>query len=163
MRRCRVEAAPRRNNSMTNNALVRHAESFNSALRRLTVDLYARSREPGADATLWRARERVMLAIDQSPLFCIDRAGDYLYRYRDQIYSRDEKFLAETDYDRDLKAGTNAGRVDLVRYIIPRAKQMALALSPEDRGDYFLQVQAMLDDYIEYLALRELGRAGTAH
>ncbi len=134
-------------------AQLEHVVSFNRIIKRLTVDLHARHPE---DATIWRAKERIMLAIDQWPFYIIDEVGRYLYAYRKQILAGDAVFFMETGFDAELEAGIDRGQVELTAYIIPCVKASAMTLTLEERREYFQMVQDLLDDYIEYLAAKRL-------
>jgi hypothetical protein len=129
--------------------LVEYVETFNGTIKRLTADLAARF---PTDATIWRVKERVLLAIDQWPMFIIEQVGPYLYRYQEQIYAGNEAFFLDTDYDQDLRKSVDQGRAELAAYIIPKAKEAAKGLNAEERAEYHQMAQDMLDDYIEFLA-----------
>lgn len=129
-------------------------ESFNSKIRILARDL---AQQYPNDATIGRAQKRTNTVTALSPLFVIDSVGPYLYRYRDKIYSLEKdnsavEFFMENTYDTELKAGVNTEKVDLVMYIIPKAKESARALPPGAMADYTRLVVDLLDIYIEYLA-----------
>lgn len=131
------------------------AEAFNHTIRALVRDLAEQYRE---DATIYRAQKRVMIATAADPLFVIREVGPYLYDYRKQIYdmevdaARVEAFFMENTFDAELRAGVNADKVDLVRYIIPKAKAHARALNAAEKGRYCKIVIDLLDTYVDYLS-----------
>jgi hypothetical protein len=142
------------------NDYIAFVESFNHNLKVLVRDL---SKNCPADATLYRAKERTMTVIAVSPLFVIDSVGPYLYKYHVQIYALEaepgamERFFLENDFDTELKASVNQEKADLVKYVIPRAKEYVRTLAPEAKREYGLLIVALLDDYLEYLAARPAG------
>jgi hypothetical protein len=96
-----------------------------------------------------------MTVIAVDPLFVIDAVGPYLYSYREQIYNLDENaeaFFLENDFDTELKASVNQEKADMVSYLIPKAKECARTLPPNEKEEYKALVVSLLDDYIEYLA-----------
>lgn len=129
-----------------------HVESFNHHLKVLARDL---ARRYPADAMVFRAQKRIMTAIAIDPLSVIKKVGPYLYSYREQIYNLDddaEAFFLENTFDAELKSGVSQEKVDMLSYLIPKAKECARSLPSEDKKEYAVLVTAMLDDYIEYLA-----------
>ena len=48
--------------------------------------------------------------------------------------------------------GKDAEKIDMVEYIIPRAKQSYRTLGEEDRKQYRATVIALLDTYLDYMA-----------
>jgi len=137
---------------------IAYVEQFNHNLKVLTRDLS--QRHPN-DAMIYRAEKRIMAVIDLDPLFVIDAVGPYLYHYREQIYNLDKKneeFFLENTYDTELKAAVNQEKVDMVSYIIPKAKETARTLPPHEMQQYKDLVVNLLDDYIEYLSERPVNR-----
>jgi hypothetical protein len=131
---------------------IQYVEAFNHNLKVLARDLAKRY---PADAMVFRAQKRVMTVIAVDPLFVIDSVGPYLNNYREQIYNLDEKaesFFLENDFDTELKASVNQEKADMVSYLIPKAKECARTLPPNEKEEYKALVVALLDDYIEYLA-----------
>lgn len=131
--------------------IVAHVEDFNGILRRLTADLAVRY---PADATVDRAKKRIMMAIDVDPVFIIDNVGPYLYQYRNEIYAGDTAFFVTNSYDAELKQSVNAEKADLVSYIIPKVKEAWGVVGPEQQAAYLDTVQTLLDAYVEYLTLK---------
>jgi hypothetical protein len=126
---------------------------FNRGLKILTRDL---AKKYPNDATIGRAQKRVATAVSAMPVYVIDTAGAYLYKYRTHIYNLDivaEKFFMESTFQDDLDECDDAENADLVAYIIPRAKQHAMSLPPESRDEYGEIIRNLLDNYIEYKAL----------
>jgi hypothetical protein len=130
---------------------VTYVEEFNRVLKKMTCDLVVRY---PTDATIGRAKKRILLAIDIEPIFIIDEVGPYLYRYREGIYAGDADFFIENDYDAELKESVNAEKADLVSYIIPKVKTAWGEAGADQREAYKVAVQDLLDVYLEYLALR---------
>lgn len=131
---------------------IEYVENFNRTLKVLTRDLGQRY---PLDAKVARAQKRIMSAIAIDPLFVINAVGPYLYSYRDQIYKLNEgseSFFLENTFDTELKEGIDAEKVDLVSYIIPKAKECMRTLPPKEMQQYKDLVIALLDDYIEFLA-----------
>lgn len=131
--------------------LVPYVEEFNSILKKMTCELVVRY---PTDATIDRAKKRILLAMDMDPIFIIDAVGPYLYRYREGIYAGDADFFIENDYDAELKKSVNAEKADLVSYIIPKVKGAWKVSDAGQREAYKVTVQALLDVYLEYLALQ---------
>jgi len=146
-------AAPATRAAPSANQIVVHAEEFNGILKRLTCDLAVRF---PTDATIARAKKRVLLAIDVEPLAVINTAGPYLYDYREQIYAGDDQFFIENDYDAELKQSVDSEKADLTAYIIPRVKEAWGAAGEAEKASYLDTVQALLDAYVEYLAAKLL-------
>jgi hypothetical protein len=127
---------------------------FNHILKILTQDL---ARRYPHDATVYRARTRVITVIDVDPLFVIKTVGPYLYKYREQIYGLTDDpathtFFLENTYDTELKAAVNREKADMVSYILPMVKECARSLPPREKQEYIGQVVSLLDGYVEYLA-----------
>lgn len=141
---------------MATNNYIEYVERFNHNIKILTRDL---SKRCAADATIFRAQKRIMTVIAIEPIFVIKNVGPYLYSYREQIYNLNscendsENFFLENAFDTELKEGVNQEKVDMVSYIIPRAKECARTLPPAEKAEYKALVIALLDDYIEYLSI----------
>lgn len=127
--------------------------SFNRGIKALTVSLYNLAK---TDATIWRAKERVVTAVSVEPLLVINLVGPYLYKYKDQIYSGDDQFFVENDYGQELRDATSSERKEVVMAIIPKMKAVWQALDPDTKLAFQEGVVGLLDDYIEYLAARLL-------
>src|SRR3989338_2325099 len=112
-------------------AYIEFVEAFNHSLKILVKDLAARH---PTDATIHRAYKRMMTVISFEPLFVINSVGPYLYSYRTEIYSLEsddvETFFLENDFDTELKRSINQEKAELVKYIIPKAKECARSLNP---------------------------------
>jgi hypothetical protein len=124
-----------------------YVEDFNHRIKVLTMDLYERHKN---DATIYRAKARIMTAIDVSPLFVLGAVGEYLYKFREEIYAGDDKFFLSNDYDDEMKAAVKQEKADLSKYIIPKVKEAWKTLSETDKTQYKENVIALLDDYVEY-------------
>jgi len=137
--------------AVARNALVGHAERFNHNIKVLVRDL---ARRFPKDPLIDRAHKRVATAVDLSPLFVIDLVGPYLFSYRSQILGgRPEdvdQFFAENTFDAEIRASVDQDRVDLVTYILPKAKECARGFPAEQKRQYLELVAEMLDDYLEY-------------
>lgn len=140
-------------------AYLEYAAGFNRKIRLLVADIMKRC--PG-DPVIARIQKRVALAIDHSPLFIIELAGAYLYRYQEKIYARDDAFFLENDYDRELKETANKERADAAQYLLPRVKECARTLTPAEKARYMDLVIEMLDDYVEFAAGRADEKAAAA-
>jgi hypothetical protein len=130
---------------------IHYVESFNHGLKILARDLVKRY---PTDAMIFRAHRRAMTVMSIDPLLVINEVGPYLYSYRDQLYAFDEEFFLENTFDDELKASVNQEKADMVSYIIPKAKECARALPPAEKEEYKAIVISLLDDYIEYLAMK---------
>ena len=133
-------------------------ECFNSNLKILTSNLSVRFPN---DATIARAKSRIMLAINESPLYVIGVVGPYLFKYRDQIYNLDEgaeSFFLDNPFDAELKAGVDSDKVDMVGYIIPKMKECTRSLPAAEKEQYKQLVVGLLDSYLEYLAETHSGK-----
>ncbi|MFA6165790.1 MAG: hypothetical protein WC700_04180 [Gemmatimonadaceae bacterium] len=138
---------------------VTYAEQFNLDLKALTVDLHQRY---PLDAKIDRAYKQIMTVINYDPLFVIDTAGPYLLTYKDQIAALRggasegiEQFFINNTFDDELKRGTDMEKTDLVKYIIPKAKEPYKNLTPAERKPYRERVVRLLDNYVDYLLARE--------
>lgn len=131
--------------------LIPYVEEFNTIVKKMTCELVVRY---PTDATINRAKKRILLAMDMAPIFIIDAVGPYLYHYREGIYAGDADFFIENDYDAELKESVNAEKADLVSYIIPKVKEAWKVSDAGQREAYKATVQALLDIYLEYLALQ---------
>lgn len=129
-------------------------EDFNRILKKLACELVTRY---PSDATIARAKKRIMLAIDMDPIFIITTVGPYLYKYKEGIYANDGDFFIENDYDVELKESVDAERADLTSYIIPKVKTAWKESDDAGRGVYMETVQTLLDQYLEYLATLDTG------
>ena len=140
-------------NAPPGTAFLPAVERFNHNLKILARDLSKRF--PG-DPMVFRAQKRTMAVIDVFPIFVIDSVGPYLYSYREQIYSdkdNGEEFFLENNFDAELKESINQEKADMVSYLIPKAKECARSMPPDERKEYRDLVVLMLDDDIEYLAI----------
>ena len=133
-----------------------HITKFNGLLRGLVADLA--NRNPG-DAVIDRARLRVQTVIRYDPAAVIGLVGPYLFRYHEKIYALAdlaapdaEGFFLDNSYAEELAQGKDAEKIDMVEYIIPRAKQSYRTLGEEDRKQYRATVIALLDTYLDYMA-----------
>jgi len=129
-------------------------ERFNHNMKLLTRDL---ARRYPSDPMVYRMAQRVITIIDLDPVTSLRHVGPYLYTYRDEIYGYDEKnttnfFMANT-FDDEMNSSTNSGKVEMVRYIIPKAKEAMLKMTSTEKNEYVELVVSLLDDYIEFLAL----------
>ena len=131
--------------------LVSYVEEFNSILKKLTCELAIRYPN---DATIDRAKKRIHLAMDIDPTFIIDEVGPYLYPYREEIYAGDADFFIENDYDAELKQSVDTEKAGLTAYIIPKVKTAWGESDADQQEAYMVTVQALLDIYLEYLALK---------
>ena len=108
------------------------------------------------DETVARARKRIGTGIDVDPLTVVNMVGVYLFKYKDQIYAFNpsvEAFFMESNFDDEIKAGVDSEKVDLVKYLIPRVKDHARTLPPDQKKVYIDIVVELLDDYIETLTI----------
>jgi len=145
---------PKHLNAAAATSYIAHVEQFNHHLKVLVRDLA--KRYPN-DALVFRAQKRAMTAISLDPLYVTDTVGQYLYDYREQIYNLNEEteaFFLENTFDAELKACVDQEKFDMVSYIIPKAKECARSLPPDEKAEYVELVVSMLDCYIEYLAAR---------
>ena len=131
--------------------LITLIEEFNRIFKHLACDLATKY---PTDATIDRIKKRIILAVNINPISIIDIVGPYFFTYRTQVYSGDEKFFIENDYDTKLLPNIDAEKADLISYIIPKVKQAWRASSISERDDYVMTIQSLLDVYIEYLALK---------
>lgn len=135
---------------------IEHVDNFNGILKNLTKNL---SEKYPKDATIARAKQRIFLAVQLSPVQVIEKVGNNLFKYKDQIYnltSGSEDFFMENDFDVEVKAavGRDAEKADMVQYIIPKIKECAKALPAEEKNRYKAMVIELLDEYIEYMTTR---------
>lgn len=136
--------------------LVEYVEEFNTILKKMTCELAVRY--PG-DATISRAKKRILLALDLDPIRIVDTVGPYLYKYRAEVYAGDDAFFMENDYDSELRADAGSEKVDLAAYIIPKVKTAWGESDAAQREGYKQVVQSLLDVYLDYLALSNAARA----
>jgi hypothetical protein len=142
----------------TTDPYVEYVEEFNHDLKVLVQDLTTRY---PSDATIYRANKRTMAVIAMDPLFVIESVGPYLLQYRAQIYELETNssgvvaFFMDNTYDSELKASVKSEKADLVKYIIPKAKECMRSLGDEGRKPYIDLVVRLLDNYIEYKVARE--------
>jgi hypothetical protein len=133
-------------------AYVEHVEGFTTKLRTLSRDL---ARRYPADANASRLHKRITTGVSADPVSVIEAVGPYLYKYREQIYSADAgsavSRLLACDFAAELSEGGQE-RTDIIRYLIPKARECAGSLSDAELVEYTDIVVAMLDDYLEYLA-----------
>jgi hypothetical protein len=135
---------------------IEHVDNFNRALKELTKNL---SEKYPRDATIARAKQRIFLAVQLSPVQVVEKVGKNLFNYKDQIYnltSGSEDFFMENDFDVEIKTavGKDADKADMVQYIIPKIKECARSLPAEEKTKYKEMVVDMLDEYIEYMTTR---------
>jgi hypothetical protein len=122
-------------------------EEFNLHLRRLAAAVAAFY---PADPQVCRTKNKVLLAIEMTPLRCIRDVGPHLYHYRYEIYEGNEAFFLGETFASELEAGgENAA---LAAHLIGKMKEAWRASTPEERGQYTRTVQALLDLYLDFLA-----------
>lgn len=137
-----------------------YADRFNLDLKALTVDLHDRYPR---DAKIDRAYKQIMTVINYDPLFVIDTAGPYLFKYKEQIEALRtetstlaiETFFLENTFDTELKQSTDMEKKGLVQYIIPKAKEPYRNLTLEERKPYRARVVRLLDNFVDYSLARE--------
>jgi len=126
--------------------------SFGQKLQQLARDI---SKRAPKDACSSRAYKRLSAAISFDPRFVIESVGPLLYKYRDQIFSSDERsaelFFLSNDFEAEL-ASVDRDKADLAASLIPRLKDGARSLPPSEKTVFRSRVAELLDDYIEYLA-----------
>lgn len=131
---------------------VKIVEHFNHTLKLLTCDLAKRYPD---DAIVARAKKRALLVVSLKPMYPINKVGAYLYNYRDQIYNFNDStinFFIENTFENEVR-NCDPAKVDMISYIIPKAKECALSLPPAEMEVYKSLIVSLLDDYIEYLAI----------
>lgn len=131
---------------------MQYVESFNHKLKILTRDLAKRY---PTDAKIARAQKRIMTVVAFDPILVIKNVGPYLYKYREQIYGLHEggeAFFMENTFDTELKTSVDQNKADMVAYIIPKAKESASSLPPDEKEQFKSMIIELLDDYIEYLS-----------
>jgi hypothetical protein len=140
----------------TERKLVDIIESFNRSLKYVTIDLVSKFPD---DAMIYRAKTRIMTVISIDPVFVIKAVGPFLYKYRDEIAQLEqespggkiEKFFLDNTFSDDFTGSTNNEKIELVQYIMPKAKLCARNMNETDRREYKKLVVALLDDYVDYL------------
>jgi hypothetical protein len=128
-------------------------ERFTHNLKLLTVDLHKRCPE---DATVYRAKQRIMAGITADPLNVVNIVGPYLLRYQkeiDEFGPEVETFFMANSFDQELKESMRdeaaAEKVDLARYIIPKVKEIARDMEFEQKKQRIDLVSEMLSDYLD--------------
>ncbi len=139
---------------------IEYVDRFNRNIKVLTLDLG--SRYP-ADSTVYHAKRRIITAIGISPLFVVDEAGPYLYKYRNEIYALEKQgegaeaaernFMTNT-YDEELQNAKDKELAGMSAYIINLAKSTIVHLDPAKKQEYKKLVIDLLDDYVDYLTAR---------
>ena len=136
-------------------AYVAHAESFNHNLKVLARDL---ARQFPNDAVISRIQKRTVAIIAIDPLMVIDIAGPRLYAYHDMIYNEGIGALAtfiDYDFSADIQSAEDREDSEIAAHIIPKVQQALRAVTPEDQRAYWDILVNLLDDYIEYLAVKK--------
>lgn len=131
--------------------LATYVEEFNRILKKMACELAIRY---PSDASIDRAKKRILLAIHADPFSIIGAVGPYLFKYREGIYAGAADFFIENDYDAELKQSVNAEKADLASYIIPKVKTAWTESDADQREAYKATVQGLLDVYLEYLAVK---------
>ena len=138
---------------MSNKAYIEHINNFCHTIKVISTDLMRRFPN---DPMVYRAHKRIITIINIDPKLVIDVCGPYIYEYRDQIYADDisetTTFFVENDYDREIKENTGGEKLELAKYIIPKMKECALSLPPDEMQQYKDLSTNLLDDYVEYIA-----------
>jgi hypothetical protein len=124
---------------------------FNRIMKKMVCDLVILYPQ---DATIDRAKKRVLLAIDLYPICIIEAVGPYLFAYKEGVYAGDTDFFLENDYDLELAEAVNTDKADLVHYIIPKIKTSWRESDAPRREAYKESTQTLLDIYLDFLALR---------
>jgi hypothetical protein len=132
----------------THEKIAIETNKFNDLTKLLVNDLGSRFPD---DLIIRRAKGRVLAVSDATPVYIIENVGKYLFGYRDQIYAGNYQFFILNDYDSDIKAKVGQEKADIIRYIMPRAKDAFLTMSDEDKIEYLKIIQQMLDSFIEYV------------
>lgn len=127
---------------------VNSVNEFNGILKSLTTDLV---RLYPQDPVIDRAKKRIFMAIDMTPMFVIGEVGPVLYEYRDQIYAKNEEFFMENDYDKEIRASVDAEKRDLSAYIIPKVKEAWRDADSAEKDQYTEIAVDLLDSYMDYL------------
>jgi len=131
---------------------IKIVENFNHTLKLLICDLAKRY---PSDAIVARAKKRAILVILVKPMHAIKKVGAYLYNYRDQIYNFNDSavdFFLSNTFENEVRS-SDPDKVDMISYIIPKAKECARSLPPAEMEVYKGLIVSLLDDYIEYLSI----------
>lgn len=131
--------------------LTDYVESFTRRIKRLILLMHEKMPN---DPLVRRIKERVLLAIDLFPVGVVNETGYWLFEYREKIYAGETKFFLDSDYDREICESVDIEKANLAAGIIPKIKEQARTLDADGRRHYLGEVQALLDDYLEYLALK---------
>lgn len=126
--------------------------AFCRMIRELVVD-FAR-RYPG-DPAVDRIRKRVNAAIDLIPARVVEMAGQYLWKYREQIYARDDAFFLDpANFAGDIEEADRED-ADLVNLAIPKIFS-TWGESPKAEQDWYLDRAIDLTDmYLDYETARQ--------
>lgn len=139
---------------------IEYVRSFNHGIKTLAVDMY--QRYPN-DTMVYHAKRRVVTVVEIDPLYVINEAGPYLYKYRDTIYALErtgeagkkaESFFLQNTYDEEMQNADDAELADMSGYVIPLVKKSINGMPDNERYHYKKLVVALLDDYVDYLAAR---------
>ena len=81
-----------------------------------------------------------------------------LYTYHDMIYNEGIGALAtfiDYDFSADIQSAEDREDSEIAAHIIPKVQQALRAVSLEDQRAYWDILVNLLDDYIEYLAVKK--------
>lgn len=136
---------------------VQYTIEFNNHLRKLTLEL---TRQFPDDAATARAQKRIMLAINDFPVWTVKEVGKGLIKYQKQINDEDVSFFLKSDYDeeRQKAAEEDPEKAALTDHLIPKVKDAWQAADEKKRGELITLAQDLLDAYIDYAVLAKAGR-----
>jgi len=117
-------------------------------IKKLVV--YLNDQSPGDDK-IFRTKERVITITSILPTAPIDIVGKYLSDYGGQIFAKDMDFFLQSTYDTELGEGEDAENVDLVSYIIPKAKDILRDRSDSEKQAFIKIAEKLLVTYMDYV------------
>ena len=139
--------------------------SFNKQIRKcIALVSNAAKYSAKSQALLDTARRRIKLVSDAEPLFLIDHAGKYLFRYKDVIHTNldefimnPEKFILKEHRDEIENAKNNglkkedASEIDNILELL---KEQWRGYSVSEKKMVKTMIQTMLSEYCKYLVVK---------
>lgn len=129
-----------------NASKIENIEAFNKHLRYVINVLISKNKD---DAKLDRTRKRINMALDVSPDIGIKKAGEYIYRYREQISESTPQTMITAVENGTIKEINEAD--DEVKYIVNRIILTLKDCTPQEQAAVHKKLRQLLSEYSKYI------------
>ncbi len=108
------------------------------------------------DADICKIKELYLIAKRETPDIIIQRGGPYIWKYRKEIWAREEKFFLNNDFKDEIANASQTGVAEMTEFaefpaIITKLKRTWHLLTPEERTVMWAKLTSVLAQYAGYL------------